>query len=219
MKKIIYAILICIILVGGIMIGSKGFNVDAVYSKSIKMELYLGKEFDNQEVKQIVQEVFGTSSVLIQKVELFEDMVAITIREKDIENLDEKLESLNTKINEKYELQNKVEEITVVHQPKVRLSSIVKPYILPCSISGVIILAYSMIRFRNLGVWKIVAKYVINTAMIEATYFSLIAITRVPFNRLILPIGLVIYVATITAVTIAQEKKLAVWQFEQTQKK
>ena len=37
MKKIIYAILICIILVGGIMIGSKGFNVDAVYSKSIKM--------------------------------------------------------------------------------------------------------------------------------------------------------------------------------------
>ena len=146
-------------------------------------------------------------------------MVAITIREKDIENLDEKLESLNTTINEKYELQNKVEEITVVHQPKVRLSSIVKPYILPCSISGVIILAYSMIRFRNLGVWKIVAKYVINTAMIEATYFSLIAITRVPFNRLILPIGLVIYVATITAVTIAQEKKLAVWQFEQTQKK
>ena len=141
-KKIFYIILVCIIIAGAVIIGTQGLEVDIVYSKNVRIDIYLGKTFENNDIRQIAQEVFETDRVLIQQVELYGDMVSITVKEENAQNIDEKLEKLNTKINEKYELENKVDNLTVTHQPKVRLSSIISPYIWPFAISAIIIGAF-----------------------------------------------------------------------------
>ena len=136
MKKIVYAILACIIIVGAVIIGTIGLNVDLMYSKNVELDIYIGKEVDNKEIESVVKEVFPGEKVIVRKIELFNDMVSITMKDKSDEEIDGKLNELNTKINEKFGIENDVNEgINVIHNPKIRLSSIIKPYIVPTSLT------------------------------------------------------------------------------------
>lgn len=215
MKKLLYAILIGMIIIGGIMVLAKGFEVDTFYHKNVRIEIYLGKQFDDKEMKQLAQDALQTNNVLVQKVELFGDMVAITVNEKDISNLNEKLEALNTKINEKYELQNNVEDILITHQPKAKLSSILKPYIAPAILATIFVLGYNVIRYRKLGILKVFARTFLPIALLEAVFASIVAIFQIPVGRYTLPIALFIYAAAVLAVTFQQEKELEAWKYEQ----
>ena len=84
----------------------KGFSVDTMYTDNIRLYVYIQKEFENNDVKQIAKEVFGTDEIVVQKVEVYKDMAVITIKQKDVNNINAELkdlvEQLNTKINEKY---------------------------------------------------------------------------------------------------------------------
>ena len=57
-------------------------------------------------------------------------MVQITVKEASEGQINE----LNTKINEKYELENSIDDVEVVQNANVRLRTLIKPYILPISI-------------------------------------------------------------------------------------
>lgn len=218
-KKIFYAILICIIIAGSIVIGTIGLNVDIAYSKNVKIDVYLGKEYNHEEVKQIAKEVFERDRILLQQVEYYGDMFSITIAQKADENMDEKIELLNNKINEKYELENKKESIRVTYQPKIKLSSIITPYIIPLAISVAVILIYTLIRFRKIGIIKTLVFYILTIAASEAIYLSILAITRFPINRVVVPVGLCIYILVITIITAIQEKKLATYRETEDKKK
>lgn len=207
-KKIIYGILILIILAGTIIISTIGLNVGVNYSKNAKIYIYLGKSFESKDIKQISKEVFETNNIMVQKVELYEDMVVITVKQNNVGNIDEKLEILNNKINEKYELKNKVEDIEVNYEPKTRLSSIVKPYVLPISISICIILIYALIRYKKIKIFEVLVSYIFAILVPEAVFLSTLAITRIPVNSFIPPIGVLIYIISLTIVTILKEKKL-----------
>lgn len=208
MKKIIYAILVCIIIAGAVITYTVGLKADIIYSKNTQLDVYIGKTFEEKDIKEITKEVFPEDRAIIQKVEMFGDMVSITIPEKSEEELKDKLEQLNTKINEKYQVENKVETITVSHNPKTKLSSIIKPYIIPMAITIVVILIYAMIRYKKIGMGKIFVTYILTVGAVEAVYLSVLAITRFPINRLVIPIGLVLYVTTITSLGFINEKKL-----------
>lgn len=208
MKKIIYAILVCIIIAGAVITYTIGLKADIIYSKNTQIDIYIGKTFEEKEMKEIVKEVFPDNRSIIQKIELFGDMVSITIPEKSEEELKDKLEQLNTKINEKYQVENKVEDITISHNPKTKLSSIIKPYIIPMAITIIIILVYAMVRYKKIGIGKILVTYILSVGAVEAIYLSVLAITRFPINRLVIPIGLVLYVTTITTLGFINEKKL-----------
>lgn len=209
MKKITYTILALIIIVGTVITLTIGLNADIIYSKNVEIDIYVGEIVKVEDIKEIAKEVFPEEKMIIQEIELFGDMVSITMSDKSDEELQDKIEELNNKINEKYETENKVEEsIWITHNPKIKLSSILKPYILPIIISTVIILAYSIIRYKKLGITKIIINYVLYTGTVEAVFLSIIAITRFPINRLIVPIGLVLYVTTVTVLTFINEKKL-----------
>lgn len=218
-KKICYAILICIIIAGSIVIGTIGLNVDIAYSKNVKIDVYLGKEYNHEEVKQIAKEVFERDRILLQQVEYYGDMFSLTIAQKADENMDEKIELLNNKINEKYELENKKEDIRVTYQPKIKLSSIITPYIIPLAISVAVILVYTLIRFRKIGIIKTLVFYILTIAASEAIYLSILAITRFPINRVVVPVGLCIYILVITIITAIQEKKLATYRETEDKKK
>lgn len=215
-KKIIYGILIVIIIAGIVIVATQGLKADIIYSKNVKIDIYLGKDFENSDIKQIAQEVFGYDRIIVQKIELYGDMVSITIPDNNDENMDEKVEQLNSKINEKYELKNKVDDITVTHQPKIKLSSIFTPYIWPLAISALIILVYIIVRYRKIGIFRTIAFYAVTILASEAVYLSTLAIARIPVNRLVMPIGLLIYVVVLTIVTAIKEKQYA--KFKETLK-
>lgn len=210
MKKIIYGILACIIVIGAIITFTIGLNVDIIYSKNVEIDVYIGKVVNLDEVKQIAKEVFSNEKIRVQEIEMFHDMVSITMEDKTDEELKESIEQLNIKINEKYGTENEVEDsITITHNPKVRLSSILKPYLLPVAMSMIIILVFVGIRYRKLGMAKTVISYAGYTALVELVYLSLLAITRFPINHFVTPIGLVLYIITITSLSFRNERKLA----------
>jgi len=208
MKKTIYAILVCTIIAGAIIISILGLKADITYSENVQIDIYLGKTFEIKDLKQIVNEVFPNERNIIKKVELFGDMVTIFLPEQSDEELKEEVELLNTKINEKYQIENKVENIVISHNPEIKLSNILKPYISPIIISLILILLFVAIRYRALGIWKIILNYMLVIGSVEAVYFGIISITRFPVNRLVIPISLALYVISLTVLGIGNEKKL-----------
>lgn len=210
MKKLIYAILICIIIAGIVVIATVGLKADIVYSKNVKIEIFLGKTFVMKDMKNIIEEVFPNERKLVQDIELFEDSVSITLADnRTEEELNTKVEELNTKINEKYDLDNKTEDITITHNPKVKLSSIIIPYISGLAISLIIILIYVSIRYKKLGVLNILLTYILSILGAEMLLLSIIAITRFPINRTVIPLGLLLLVVIITILGLLNEKKLS----------
>lgn len=196
MKKIIQILLICLIIAGIIVIATVGFNVGIKYSENTQISINIGKKFEIKDIKEITNEVFKNQTVLIQQVELYKDMVQITVREASEEQISE----LNTKINEKYELENEVADIYVVQNTNVKLRDIIKPYILPVAIVSIITVLFSMIVFRKLGVWNVLYTVAMNIVAPQAILGSFYAVTRLPINRLTPIIAVIIYIASITLI-------------------
>lgn len=203
-SKIIVASIILIIVIGAAVVGIKGFNFDIRNQTTQEVKLYLGKSFEIEDIQPITKDVFGDQPVTIQKIEVYEDKVAITT--KEITN--EQKSNLVDKINEKYETDLKADDIKINIVPHTRLKDIVKPYILPIIISTIVVLVYIGIRFYKLGVIKTVLKVGGVVALVEVLLFALMAITRFPIGRYTLPLVLFSYLVTMLTITIKLEKQL-----------
>ena len=70
-KKVFYAILICIMIAGAIVIATMGLKADIIYSKNVRLDMYLGKEYNKQDIEQIAKEVFGNERMLVQQEEFY----------------------------------------------------------------------------------------------------------------------------------------------------
>ena len=82
------------------------------------------------------------------------------------------------------------------------------PYLVVLGISIVIVLVYVALRYKKLGVAKTLINYVLAIVGSELVLLSIIAITRFPVNRIIVPAGLVLLLAVITVLGFKNEKKL-----------
>ena len=219
MKKIIYAVLICVIIAGIVIIATLGLNADIIYSKNVQIDVYIGKTVDIKDIESIAEEVFPGERIIVQEIELFQDMVSITISDnRTEEELNTKIEELNTKINEKYELENSVDDISVTHNPKIKLSSLIMPYALTIGISMIIILVFVGIRYKKLGVLKTLVTYILSIGAVEMILLSIIAITRLPINRFVIPVGLLLLIVIITILGFKNEKKLTTVSVEANKK-
>ena len=218
-KKIMYLVLILIVILGATIIGTKGLKTDIVYGQNTRIDVYLGKEYNKEEIENIAKETFGVNRIIINQVEYYADMFSLTIK-SDIDELDKKVEEFNKKINEKYELQNEIgKQVEVKKQAKIKLSSMLKPYIIPVVTSLLIILVYAVIRFRKIGIIKTLMNYVLTILASESVYLSLLAICRININRIVIPIGLLIYVLGICIVTTIEEDKLEKYKLSLNDKK
>ena len=219
MKKIIYAVLICVIIAGIVIIATLGLNADIIYSKNVQIDVYIGKIVDIKDIESIAREVFPGERIIVQEIELFQDMVSITISDnRTEEELNTKIEELNTKINVKYELENSVDDISVTHNPKIKLSSLIMPYALTIGISMIIILVFVGIRYKKLGVLKTLVTYILSIGAVEMILLSIIAITRLPINRFVIPVGLLLLIVIITILGFKNEKKLTTVSVEENKK-
>ena len=196
-------LLICLLIAGIIVIAVKGFNVGLKYSENTQIAINIGKTFEINDIKQITSEVFKGQRVIIQKVELYEDMVQITVKEASEGQINE----LNTKINEKYELENSIDDVEVVQNANLRLRILIKPYILPISILSIVTILYAVIVYRKQGILYVLYTTAMAIVAPQAILSSLYAVTRIPINRLTSIIAVVVYIASITITMIYFGKK------------
>lgn len=202
-KKVLKVLTAIIIVLGITIIIIKGFNIGLEYQESKKMELTIEKEFTQNEIKEISKEVFPNKEFTIQSVETFNNKVAITT--KDI--TDEEKNIFIQKINEKYGLEYTSENLIILNIAHINLKDIVMPYVVPTIIALAVTIAYFAIKFRKLGVSKIIFDILKTTAVIELVYFSLIAITRLPINIFTMPVSIGILIITMLVIANKYENK------------
>lgn len=220
MKKIIYAILILIIIAGIIIIPTIGLRADIIYSENVELDVYVGKTFERKDIESIVSEVFPDERVIIQEIEMFNDMFSLTLQDNRSEDeLNAKIEELNNKVNEKYGTENTVDDISITHNSRIRLSDILIPYAVTIGISVVVILVFVGVRYRKLGVIRTLITYLLSIGASELLLLSIIAITRFPINRLVIPVGLVLFVIVVTILGFVNEGKLSKLAIEEDKKK
>lgn len=185
-----WILLICIIVATVAIVLAKGFKVGLKYGENTQIDINIGFEFNVEDVKSIVKEVFPKQSVMVRQVEIYKDMVEITVKEAS----DEQIEDLNNKINDKYGTTNQISDISVINNTNTKLRDIAKPYIIPILISSVVILIYEMVRFRKLGVGKVTYKLIMKIIVPQILLFGAYAIFRIPINRVTVIISLVLYI-------------------------
>ena len=89
------------------------------------------------------------------------------------------------------------DDVLVARNANTRLRDLVMPYILPISISAAIIVIYEVIRFRKLGVWKVLYEAILAIIAPQAVLFSIYAIARIPVNRLTAAISIALYMLSV----------------------
>ena len=204
-SKILIAIIAIIIIAGAIITATIGLNFDLRYKESKKIELYLQKDFNISDIKQITDEVMQGTEVVIQKVEVFEDTVSI--RAQDI--TDEQKQGIIDKMNEKYGTEISKDDIETETIPNTRGRDIIKPYILPFSIATLIILVYIAVRYRKLKVLKTVLKTIFILILSQVVLLSIMAITRIPIGIVTIPLIIIVYLLTLIGITTYFEKELS----------
>lgn len=191
-QKIICIVIIAVILAGISIICTTGFNLSLMYSNNKRIDVYIGKDFSLGDIKVIADEIFEGNKVL-QTAELLDDYASVTVKDAS----EEQVNNFKTKISEKYNVSEKLQSIKTTEVPSVNVIDVMKPYVFPIILTTLIATIYLAIRFREKNALKVCAKVICSLIIIEVLYLSIIAITRIPFSDLIMPIGLLIYIISL----------------------
>lgn len=191
-QKVICIVIIAVILAGISIICTTGFNLSLMYSNNKRIDVYIGKDFSLGDIKVIADEIFEGNKVL-QTSELIDDYASVTVKDAS----EEQVNNFKIKISEKYNVPEELQSIKTTEVPSVNVIDVMKPYVFPIILVTLIATIYLAIRFRKQNVLKVCAKTISGLIIVEALYFSIIAITRIPFSDLIMPIGLLIYIISL----------------------
>lgn len=209
--KIVVLALGLLILAGIIVVGLKGFNVDYMLKEHNSIEYKFEKDYNIDDVKSLVGEVFENKSYNVQEIEFFNDKVVISSETITTEEAD----SLITKLDSKYLKETKVDnegnkeesenqenaenqeentevvtrksDYTIKTEPKVRLNTLFRPYIKAILISAVIIVVYVAIRYKKLNSVKVLIELFSLIATTVLTMLSVLAIIRYPIDMIVIP--------------------------------
>lgn len=219
-KKITILALVLLIVAGIIVVGLKGFNVDFMIKQHDSIEYTINDEFEISDIENISKEVFGKKKFKIKGIELFSDAVSINaekITTEEAENLVKKLdekykkESVKATTDETAEENEEIENATdyiIISNPKIKLFSLLKPYIKPIAISGVLIFVYVGFRYRKLSALNVILKLIGLVVITVLSILSAIAIVRFPISGYILPSILVVVLAELILFCIKKEKQI-----------
>lgn len=219
-KKITILALVLLIVAGIIVVGLKGFNVDFMIKQHDSIEYTINDEFEISDIENISKEVFGKKKFKIKGIELFSDAVSINaekITTEEAENLVKKLdekykkESAKATTDETAEENEEIENATdyiIISNPKIKLFSLLKPYIKPIAISGVLIFVYVGFRYRKLSALNVILKLIGLVVITVLSILSAIAIVRFPISGYILPSILVVVLAELILFCIKKEKQI-----------
>ncbi len=205
-KNIILYVIVCLIIIAGVWVwDAKGFNKELQYSSRYEIFLSTHSEINVNDVKEIASQVLEKTRHTVQKTEIFGNAVTIVSEKMTEEQKNKIIEEFNKKYQDS-ELTS--DNVDIIYIPFTRINDIVKHYIVPGIISTVIVLIYFVIRFiKSLGWKEVILKTLLVPTVAELLLFSLISITRIPFGRLTISIGMGLYVSTILLLTCIFENK------------
>ena len=201
-KIVVISIMTLVILAGIVVTGIYGFNKELKYSKSQSIDVYIEQEADVSKIKEIVNENLNNSNNMVQTVEIYKDLV--TIRAEEI--TDEQKNNIVNKIKENYEFSQTAEDTTINTVPETKLIDMYKKYIVPFSISGILVLVYMAIRYYKKGILKVLGRTIMFPIFGELFLLSIIAITRIPVGRFTPVLVIEMYIASILMVIKQNEK-------------
>ena len=188
--KILIALIAIILIAGTVMIFTKGLAFELKYQDNQKIELNIGKTFEEKDIKSITNDVFGKQPVMIQAIEVYKDAISITTTQIT----DEQKTELVTKINEKYGTEISADDVTIEDIAHIRGRDIIKPYIMPFSIATVIILVYLAIRYNKLNSLKVLLQTAGIIVLSQLVLLGIMAITRMGIGEVTISAILVVYV-------------------------
>ncbi len=200
-KKVLYILMALIIVLGIISIFVFRLNFTLMYSEHTKINVYLGKEYNLEEIKKLTEEALGKQEIIYQEIEVFRDSIAINVKSAT----DEQIDTLETKLREAYEIGENEQFIVVDTVGHIRGRDMIKPYIIPMIIVTIVILAYVGVRYLSLGLIKVITTLILRLIVSQALFLSVIAIIRIPIGVYTIPLAILVYIAVATY-TIAQNE-------------
>ncbi len=213
--KILVALIAIIILVGACMIGIKGLAFELSKQNAKKIEVGLGKQFEEKDIKEITNEVFGKQSVIIEPIEVYKDAVSITT----LEITEEQKINLITKINERYGTELVAENIEIEQKFHVKGRDMIEPYIKPFVIISVVVLVYLAIRYNKLNVLKVLGQSLGIIVLSQVVLLGIMAITRMPIGKFTAPAVLIVYILSTYICTKKFEEDLEKIKIEKVKEK
>ena len=193
-----------VVLVAGIVVTvKKGLNFELNYSNVKELDLYVKKEIDINEIRQIAKEVLG-NDISVRAIELYDDSAAITAREIT----DEQKTEIVNKVNEKYGTELSAESTEIIPISNIKGRDIVKEFVLPFVLSTSIILIYLIIKYFRLGFIKVLFKSVGIIVLAQAELLSVMALTRIPIGRITTILILIVYMLSLLGLTTRFQNNL-----------
>ncbi len=204
MKKksyILYVIVVILLIISTIIVYTKGFNIGIYYSEGESIRVTTVNSIDMKEIKQIVGEIWANQPYHVSKVELFDNSFAVKV----LEHNDENIETLVSKINEKYSEELTTDDVVIEKVANVRVRHLLEPYAIPTMISLLLILMFYSIRYRGtkemIGLIKVLI-------LVGVLGVSIYAICRIPIDISFCSIAFSTYILTIVFYSTYSELKL-----------
>lgn len=201
-KIIAIAIMSLVILAGIVVVGIFGFNKELRYGQGRVINVYVEQMVDVTNIKKLVNECLAGKTNMVQTVEIYQDYV--TIKAKEI--TEEQKNNIVNKLKENYEFSQTAEDTTIENVAATKYIDIYKKYIVTFAVSGVIVLAYIVIRYHKKGILKVLGRTIIIPVFGELFLLSIIAITRIPVGRYTPVLVIAMYIASIMMVIRENEK-------------
>ena len=104
MKKKLFIVAIVVVIVAAFIVAAIGFNVDIKYREHTSIIVPIGDKYNMSDVKKITDEVFANKEVVLENSGLYDDELSIRVADAS----DEQIDALKNKINEKYNIAQKI---------------------------------------------------------------------------------------------------------------
>ena len=131
LKRFILIISILIIVAGIVVISTIGLNMGLDYSEDKNIKIYFGTQYNNEQVNQMLNDVFGSESRKVQDIEYFNDAISITVKQIS----DEQINTIKDNVSKEYNIDDIDEHVLINDMPSIRVMDIIKPYIIPMIIT------------------------------------------------------------------------------------
>ena len=199
-RKILCVILAVIFIAAIVSTSIRGLKVNISYAEGTTIVFDIGKQFENEDVKKIAKEIWSDSAILVQKVEVYDESVAVKVPGFT----EEQLTNFINKINEKYELELTNTDLTILYNSNEKLRDIVRPYIIPLIIATGLIVVYYSMRFKGV---KEILQLLLTLIGVEGIIYSIYALFMLPIDIITIPIVMMAYAGVVIYVTIKSETK------------
>lgn len=199
-SKILCVILAVIFIAAIVSTAIRGLKVNISYAEGTTIVFNLGKQYETKDIKNIAKEVWNDNAILVQKVEVYNESVAVKVPNFS----EEQLNNFIRKINEKYELELTNTDITILYNANEQLRDIIKPYVIPLIISTALIVVYYSIRFKGI---KEILELLLTLIGVEGIIYSIYALFMLPIDIITMPIVMLAYAGVVIYVTLKKETK------------